>query len=75
VSQVQLDLPESLYRQLKERAQREGISLQEYILYSLTRVTTVPDLAEQRASFEEMLNRYPQGQAEASLQDLLSSRD
>ena len=75
MSQVQLQLPESLQRELEERAQKEGVSLQEYIIYSLTRVMTIPDLMEQKAAFEEMLTRYPQDKAEAALQDLLSSRE
>ena len=75
MSQVQLQLPESLKRQLEERAQREGVSLQEYIVYSLTRATTIPDLVEQKIAFEEMLTRYPPDRAEAALQDLLSARE
>jgi hypothetical protein len=75
MSQVQLQLPESLQRQLEERAHREGVSLQEYIVYSLTRATTIPDLLEQKVAFEEMLTRFPQGEAEAALQSLLSARE
>jgi hypothetical protein len=75
MSQVQLQLPESLQCQLEERAQREGISLQEYIVYSLTRATTIPDLMAQKIAFEEMLARYPEDRAEAALQELLSSRE
>ena len=33
------------------------------------------DLMEQKIAFEEMLTRYPPDQAEAALQDLLSSRE
>jgi hypothetical protein len=74
VSQVQVQLPESLQLQLEERAQREGISLQEYIVYSLTRVMTIPDLMEQRRAFDEMLTRYRADEAESALQNLLSAR-
>ena len=75
MSQVQLQLPESLQRQLEERARREGVSLQEYILYSLTQVMTAPDLVEQKAAFDRLLTRYPSDQAEAALQDLLAARE
>ena len=75
MSQVQLQLPESLQSQLEERAQREGVSLQEYIVYALSRVTTMPDLLEQRAAFDAMLTRYPADQAEASLREILSARE
>jgi hypothetical protein len=37
VSRVMLQLPETLHRHLASQAQREGISLQQYILYALTR--------------------------------------
>lgn len=74
MSHLQLQLPDELHHQLEERAQREGVSLQEYIVESLARVVTVPDLETQRAAFEEMLHRYPEDHAEAALRDLLSSR-
>jgi hypothetical protein len=75
MSQVQLQLPESLQNQLEERAQREGVSLQEYIVYALSRVTTMPDLMEQRAAFDAMLTRYPADKAEAALREILSARE
>lgn len=48
--------------------------MQHYILYSLTRFVSAPDLISQKVSFEEMANRYPQEQADAAIRDLLSSR-
>ena len=75
MSQLHLQLPESLRRQLEERAQRAGMPLQSYIVDSLTRVVAVPGLAEQKIAFEEMLSRYPQDQAEEALRDLLSARE
>jgi hypothetical protein len=74
MSQLTLDLPESLYQQLAEQAQREGVSLQHYVIYTLTRMFTAVDLAEQRAAFENLLSQYPVEQAEASLRELLSRR-
>lgn len=74
MSQVQLQIPETLHRQLEERARQEGVSLQEYIVESLARVVTLPDLEAQKAAFEEMLHRYSQDQAEAALQNLLAAR-
>jgi hypothetical protein len=75
MSQVQLQLPESLQNQLEERAHREGVTLQEYIVYALSRVTTMPDLMEQRAAFDAMLTRYPADKAEAALREILSARE
>jgi hypothetical protein len=77
MSRVTLDLPEPLHQLLTEQAEREGISLQAFILYSLSRIfttATAVDLEQQRALFEELLSRYPQEDAEAALQDLLSRR-
>jgi hypothetical protein len=74
MSQVRLKIPDPLQRQLEERAQREGVSLQDYIVDSLARVVTIPDLETQRATFEEMLHRYPKDEAEAALRELLSLR-
>ncbi|MFL6237634.1 MAG: hypothetical protein ACJ76N_31240 [Thermoanaerobaculia bacterium] len=74
MSQLTLDLPESLRAELERQAEREGVSLEHYIVYSLTRFVTVADVVSQRAAFEEMATRYPQDQAEAALRNLLSSR-
>jgi predicted HicB family RNase H-like nuclease len=74
MSQLTLDLPESLRAELERQAEREGVSLQHYIVYSLTRFVTAADVVAQRAAFEEMVTRYPQDQAEAALRDLLSFR-
>jgi hypothetical protein len=74
VSRVVVDLPESLREQLSRQAEREGIPLETYIVYSLTRFVTASDLAAQRAAFDELTSRYPEEQAEAALRDLLGSR-
>lgn len=74
MSQLTLDLPESLYQQLADQAQREGVSLQHYIIYTLTRMLTAVDLSEQRRIFENFLSRYPADEAEAALRDVLSRR-
>ncbi len=74
MSQLTLDLPDTLRTELERQAEREGVPLQHYILYSLTRFVTASDLVSQKATFEEMTTRYPQDQAEAALQSLLSSR-
>lgn len=74
MSDVVLDLPESLQHQLEERAQRRGVSLQELIVDSLAQAVTVPDVAEQKAVFEELLNRYPLDESEAALREILAAR-
>jgi hypothetical protein len=74
MSQLTLDLPESLRLELERQAAREGVSLQHYVIYSLTRFVTASDLVSQKIAFEEMATRYPQDEAEAALHRLLSSR-
>ena len=74
MSNVLLDLPDSLHHQLEERAQRRGVSLQDFILDSLVHAMTAPDLAEQKAVFEELLNRYPLDESEAALREILAAR-
>lgn len=47
----------------------------EAILGYVEAAMSVPDLVEQRAAFDEILNRHPQDQAEAALRELLSFRE
>jgi hypothetical protein len=60
MSQLTLELPQTLHHQLETLAQSEGVSLSQYILFALTRQTTlsyhvqsVPekDIAQQRSDF------------------------
>jgi hypothetical protein len=59
MSQLTLDLPESLRLELERQAALEGVSLQHYIVYSLTRFITASDLVSQKISFEEMPTAIP----------------
>jgi len=74
MSQLTLDLPESLRLELERQAAQKGVTLQHYIIYSLTRFITASHLVSQKVIFEEMATRHPQDQAEEALQELLSSR-
>ncbi len=74
MSQVTVEVPESLRLELERRAALEGVSLQHYVVYALTWFITASDLGSQKVSFEEMATRYPQEQADAALRDLLFSR-
>ncbi len=75
MSRFTLRLPESLHRQLSDQAQREGISLNQYLVYSLTRLVSATDLQRQLKTFTELTSRYPQEEAEAALQQLLATRE
>lgn len=56
MSRFTLRLPQTLHRQLKEQASQEGVSLNQYIVYSLTR-QVAPAYTEYAASKEEMEQR------------------
>jgi len=64
MSRLTLRLPDSLHQQLESLAENEQVSLNQYIVYALTRQTTmdytiqaVPEkaLAEQRAQYATLL--------------------
>jgi predicted HicB family RNase H-like nuclease len=74
VSRLTVRLPESLQRRLTQQAEREGVSLNHYVVYSLTRIVTAADLESQRRAFEELTHRYSRKEAEAALQEVLAAR-
>jgi hypothetical protein len=60
MSRLTLRLPETLHHQLSDAAKSEGISLNQYIVYALTRQVTTAytvrpatasEIAEQRAAY------------------------
>ena len=64
MSRITLQVPETLQRDLANQAQREGVSLQQYILYALTRqlaytytvhVISEEGVAQQQAQFAALL--------------------
>ncbi len=76
-------LPETLHRQLETQARREGVSLNQYIVYLLTRQVTlaytvqaVPeeDAARQRAQFTALLQQLGQASHE-EIQKVLAERE
>lgn len=74
MSRVTLRLPESLHESLAQRAREEGTTLNQLIVYLLTRMTTAAELQGQQEVFEELRHRYPVAEAEAALRDLLATR-
>ena len=75
MSRLTLRLPESLHHLLAEQARREGVSLNQYLVYSLTRLVSVEDLHEQLETFKALVSRFPEDDAETSLQALLAARE
>ena len=74
MSRLTVRLPDSLHRQLTHQAEREGVSLNHYIVYTLTRTVIAADLEAQRQTFEKRTNRFPTEEAEAALREILAAR-
>ena len=81
MSRLTLRLPETLHQQLTGLADREGVSLNQYIVYALTRQTTgytvVPNAEspqQQAQDFQALLQQLKQGSSEP-IASSLSNRD
>ena len=74
MSRLTLRLPESLHQKLARQAKDEGVSLNQMIVYLLTRMTGGIDLEQQRQVFEGLLSRYPAAEAESALKKILAAR-
>ena len=83
MSRLTLRLPETLHQQLVNLAEREGISLNQYIVYALTRqvssayrVETISqeDIAKQQKNFDNLLTQLEKADAE-EINEALSQRE
>ena len=74
MARLTVRLPDSLHHQLAEQARSEGVSLNQYIVFSLTRAGTATQLGAQRDQFEALLATTTSEDAEASFQALLKTR-
>jgi hypothetical protein len=83
MSRLTLRLPDTLHQQLEVLADNEQVSLNQYIVYALTRQTTmaynvqaVPEkvLAEQRAAYTTLLQTLGQASFE-EIQKALDERE
>jgi hypothetical protein len=83
MSRLTLRLPETLHQQLEMLAQSEKTSLNQYIVYALTRQVTVaytvqalPDkaIAEQKASYAALLQNLGQASFE-EIEQVLTERE
>ena len=75
MSRLTLRLPESLHHQLTAQAQQEGVSLNQYLVYTLARVVTAADLVSQKRTFEALRSRFAPEEAERALREVLASRE
>jgi hypothetical protein len=83
MGQFTLRLPETLHRELEFRAQQEGVSVNQYIVYALTRqvavtytIQVLPDEAikQQKAGFEKLLDSLGEASL-ATTKAFLAERD
>ncbi len=74
MARVTLRLPESLHDELRRRAEAEGVSMNQYVVYALTRAATVDSVADQHSRFEMLKTRFPKDEAEDSLSKMLAAR-
>lgn len=83
MGRLTLRLPDSLHDRLRELAEREGTSLNQYIVYALTRQTTLDytlqklppeNLAEQRAQFHALFETLGEASKE-QIEQALANRD
>ncbi|MFH1464699.1 MAG: YlcI/YnfO family protein [Pseudomonadota bacterium] len=74
MARLTLRLPNSLHEAIARRADAEGVSINQLVVYALTRDLAVQSVEEQRARFEALRTRYPREEAEAALTELLADR-
>ena len=75
MGRITVRLPESLHSSLTERADREGVSLNQLLVYALTNAVAGDPVREQRERFDALVSRVPPDRAEAALASLLSTRE
>ena len=74
MSRITVRLPESLHASLAERAEREGVSLNQLLVYALSQSVAIEPVRHQRAQFDALRNKVPAAQAEQALARLLAER-
>ena len=74
MARMTIRLPDSLHDALSSRAEKEGVSMNQFIVYALSQVAAVEAITEQRQRFDELRTRMPPAEAEAALAELLASR-
>lgn len=84
MGQIVLQLPETLQKELENKANREGVELSQYILYTLTqqvntgyivRVLPPEDVTEQRRQFDALLESWGEAATDEEIDIALASRE
>jgi hypothetical protein len=74
MARLTLRVPDSLHAHLAEQARREGVSMNQYLVFALSRIATADELASQRSAYERLLGKYEDDEAETALQRVLERR-
>ena len=74
MARMTLRLPNSLHDAIAALADEDGVSLNHYVVYALTRAATSELAARQRAQFEALRSRTSREKAQAALDRLLAER-
>ncbi len=69
-----VDIPDNLRATIAEKAKSEGVSMNEYLLFALSRIVAADEISDQKARYERLTKRYSQEEAEAALKNVLESR-
>ena len=67
-------LPDSLHEVLSSRAEAEGVSMNQFVVYALSQVAALDSLRRQTEQFEALRNRESEQDAEAALKEILAER-
>lgn len=74
MARLTLRVPDSLHAGLAERAKKEGVSMNQYLVFALSRIAAADEISDQKAVYETMLHRYSREESEAALKEVLESR-
>lgn len=75
MARLSIRLPDTLHQSIVARAEKEGVSVNQFLVYALAQMTALDRLVEQRARFAELRGSPASGEAEAALRDLLALRE
>ena len=74
MARLTLRLPDSLHDAIASLADKEGVSLNHYVVYALTQAAAAELVGRQRQQFDTLKSRFPADRAEAALDGLLAER-
>ena len=74
MARLTVRLPDSLKDVIVRRAEEEGVSLNQFIVFALTQATSADLLKEERERYEAIRRSIPPEEAEEALEELIRGR-